>query len=1834
MTNTSKSIKVSGRSRKLDSISELEQEYRNWFDIQRKGGFILSTERGAGIEEIPDVEADDVLEILLDDDVTLFSRRDDFERDFPSTMSRDGAAKVLRFQSIDLGPPSRGVKEWFIKLLDVFQADIADNAGLALCRKFEQKSVAAPGLYQIEPTDELKLTPASFPDKHDTSKPVVVFIHGTASSTAGSFGGLWGESNNDLRSQLTEHYHGQVYTLEHWSLSESPIKNAIDLVEALPKKSMLHLISHSRGGIVGELVCRYMVGAGNPFQQADFENYKDRAKHIADQLDEGKAQANEAYKQQLEELKTLNDLLISKEIRVEKFVRVACPARGTTLASARLDRWLSVFFNVVGLVPAVRATPYYTLLKNFIRALVKTRTKAELLPGLEAQMPGSPIIALLNDSERVLSSDLSVIAGDIEREGILGQIALLLPDQFFDSEHDLVVNTPSMYGGSERKKGERFYFVQGNGVSHFNYFRNRETALRVVNGLLLNEDALDPYFTCQLPEVDEPIARSSRDTVPGTRPIIFLLPGIMGSELDVRRTTIWAKKFKLAFGGLSKLKIARKYISSSGLIADTYSNLFEYLSRENDVIPFHYDWRTSMEEAAENLANAIKATAEQAARHDQPVSIVAHSMGGLLARLMMTRHPDAWEAMLKHADSRLLMLGTPNGGSFSIPRMLFGHDKLVKGLALLDVTNSHAEILDIIRNYPGVLVLLPFGDEQYDFFDPDTWDKLAKTDSEQFAPPLKTKLAEAARIRTLINTRPLALEQPGKVLYVAGRADETPVALSLENNRAVFKGTSQGDGRVPWATGIPTGIPCWYMDAVHGDLLNHSPAFEAIKELVRTGHTELLPSQRPSRARGVPTLFDMKPDEVDVYPDDKDIHAWAMGSGKALSRLLKPTTKRIKLKITHGNLAFSRYPVMVGHYQSDGLFSAEQYLDHCLDGQLSRCRGLGLYPGEINSAELILNRKGGKPAGALIVGLGSVGELSMSRLSQTFANALQRYAFDIDSARRKKDTYSDNTAPITISSLLIGSSSGGLPLHDALAAMMLGAKIANQALRELYPDSRLGIDEIQIIELLESKAILAARAADDLFSTNSELAALFDYDPHLELVKGGESSAFCEEEAGWWERLQIVQLIDGSLSFNSITNRARTEKRLLATDRKKVDHFLREATASTWGDRLLPKTLFEMLMPNEIKDASDKQKNTILLVDEKSARYPWELLEDRLSYGQKPLAVQSRLIRQLASEQFRHEPKMSPGNRALVIGEPHLNNRKLWAELSGAAEEAEQAAHILSNEGQFYVKKLINTDSAGILKGLHQHSYRILHLAGHGVHNFNLKRALEKIGMHEQAAEAEESVSGMVIGDNIFLNAADVSQIRRVPELVFINCCHLGDTIPEEQRANFPDLAANLAVAFIRMGARAVIAAGWAVDDAAAKTFSDVFYNRMIHGKDFGEAVHRARKAIFDEHQQVNTWGAYQCYGDPQYKLANHRSSSAPRPQAPKTPRDLILRLEAIRERAAVATDAYLKILVKQLESYLDESRNKALKTWWQRGDVCAAIGSVYRELDRFDEALDWYRKAAACEDATLSVKIYEQFANTLVRRAAAVACDARTKKLFKDAEKSIQEALDILSKIDDLSFDIHKNTRKTTFERECLRGYSYKRLALIYRLKDEGYKTISKALDSMQEHYRNADHIYLAENSDHNYYPYTNCLVAKVLRNLMQGKFIGLTAEEVKALEKIQSDHFKKDQAEPGFWSLISDIESELLTRIADNTLADYADGLANRYLAAKKRGASPRELRSVRENLDFLINIIDVNTGTDASRDRRTTINNALIEINEKIGGTAKGDRSAGSSLSVLSS
>ena len=175
----------------------------------------------------------------------------------------------------------------------------------------------------------------------------------------------------------------------------------------------------------------------------------------------------------------------------------------------------------------------------------------------------------------------------------------------------------------------------------------------------------------------------------------------------------------------------------------------------------------------------------------------------------------------------------------------------------------------------------------------------------------------------------------------------------------------------------------------------------------------------------------------------------------------------------------------------------------------------------------------------------------------------------------------------------------------------------------------------------------------------------------------------------------------------------------------------------------------------------------------------------------------------------------------------------------------------------YTVKALIDTEAhpLAVYSAMHEQPWRVLHVAAHGV--------------FEHAKDGSpEPLSGFVL-DNAVFTAADADQMSHVPDLVFINCCYLGQTRADAAAPRgLHRLAANLATQFIRMGARAVVAAGWAVDDAAARTFASVFYARMLDGALFGDAIIEARKQTFARHPLTNSWGAYQCYGDPSFSLA------------------------------------------------------------------------------------------------------------------------------------------------------------------------------------------------------------------------------------------------------------------------------------------------------------------------------------------------------------------------------
>ena len=196
---------------------------------------------------------------------------------------------------------------------------------------------------------------------------MLVFLHGTASSTSGSFSELWKPQSGTLIKPLFKYYNGRVLAYQHRTLTQSPIENALALAEGLAQlldqDAELHLVSHSRGGLIGELLARGM------------RKGRRRSRPTISRLFAGtQAQDHDA-------LGKLARVLAASRIRITRFVRVACPARGTTLAGGRLDRYVSILVNLASLVPGLKASPVYDGLTSLLAGVLKERTGPNRCPG-------------------------------------------------------------------------------------------------------------------------------------------------------------------------------------------------------------------------------------------------------------------------------------------------------------------------------------------------------------------------------------------------------------------------------------------------------------------------------------------------------------------------------------------------------------------------------------------------------------------------------------------------------------------------------------------------------------------------------------------------------------------------------------------------------------------------------------------------------------------------------------------------------------------------------------------------------------------------------------------------------------------------------------------------------------------------------------------------------------------------------------------------------------------------------------------------------------------------------------------------------------------------------------------------------------------------------------------------------------------------------------------------------------------------------------------------------------------------------------------------------------
>ncbi|MBK8514748.1 MAG: CHAT domain-containing protein [Saprospiraceae bacterium] len=230
-------------------------------------------------------------------------------------------------------------------------------------------------------------------------------------------------------------------------------------------------------------------------------------------------------------------------------------------------------------------------------------------------------------------------------------------------------------------------------------------------------------------------------------------------------------------------------------------------------------------------------------------------------------------------------------------------------------------------------------------------------------------------------------------------------------------------------------------------------------------------------------------------------------------------------------------------------------------------------------------------------------------------------------------------------------------------------------------------------------------------------------------------------------------------------------------------------------------------------------------MDVQTAAYPWELFHD-YKYDVIPTFVRAGLIRQLYTEESRPRLNTIFTDTALVIADPIYTDQG-YAPLPFAAEEGKLVSKVLKAH-KIETTTLINKSGLEIINDLYNKEYRILHIAGHGTVDDN------------------PNETGVVLDNEMYITPSMLANFSRIPEFVFINCCYSG-TIDPSKEAIYQkryQFAANIGTELIRIGARAVVVAGWPVNDAAAGLFAHTLYSDLLDGDNFGDAVRHAREAL------------------------------------------------------------------------------------------------------------------------------------------------------------------------------------------------------------------------------------------------------------------------------------------------------------------------------------------------------------------------------------------------------
>jgi len=967
---------------------------------------------------------------------------------------------------------------------------------------------------------------------------------------------------------------------------------------------------------------------------------------------------------------------------------------------------------------------------------------------------------------------------------------------------------------------------------------------------------------------------------------VLILPGIMGSKLGYPRfgpfdDVIWADPIQIARGRLSELALdgRQPQIEALGVILFAYLKLKLTLKIAGyDADFFPYDWRLDLIGLGKRLALQIKSQGPK-------VHLVAHSMGGLVARSALLEKPKELQ--------RIVMLGTPNFGSFAPLQAIRGQYSLANKLAFLDLVHSKEDLANIFRTLPGLCEMIPSPEKfTRNFFELAAW------------PAGGVRPDKAALAAALKTQRELPTDYD-QLYIIAGVDQETVVDAAVASNEFVYTTSAVGDGTVPLqCVLLPTAKQIYYIAESHGSLPNNATVERAVDAILATGQTSLLPTTYQAR-RAAP-LRTVRERDLEAPPYQGN-RGRALSTGekrRILEEVAAPDVVPVTVLVPSGVSAAAIAPtpaaeaplmsdsVVIGRRRQHRLdvtlafgsitqVEADAYvlgifdtvppggaalaLDQLLDGAITQMNMRRMFNPAVGSISILPTGK--HPVRARVVafaGLGSFDQFKAETLEVVGENLVRTFV---------------NTRVDDFATVPIGGASGAFT-PEALLRLMTGFLRGLLDADQNHHFRGITICETDRARFKVMQAEFYRLCGTKLFDGvevtlhEVELAPVPEPVARREVVAEVPQSVFLivrdetKADTGRNQRRPDAGTIEYGCSVLTTGSTAAVYKARQPISRKDLDRLLARL-ATERGLTLTEVKNFgadvtRLVLPESISAilARHLEHPLVVVHDALSSRIPWETL---IIDGKFP-ALESGLAHryeaeELAIAKWLEQRQQRSTLEILLVVNP-------TGDLNGAEAEGDRIKAIFDKLKPAIALRELRGEQARkheVARCLGSGQFDVVHYAGHAFFD-----------------PAIPSKSGILCAGREVLSGVDLVNLGSLPSLVFFNACEAGrlrrgaktaKINPTMTTVNRVQRGASFAEAFLRGGVANYVGTYWPVGDAAALTFAETFYPQLLAGKPLGGALIAGRNKV----RELGSadWADYILYGDPAFLLKVPTTSRA-----------------------------------------------------------------------------------------------------------------------------------------------------------------------------------------------------------------------------------------------------------------------------------------------------------------------------------------------------------------------